>query len=198
MNKTVYLMFGPQGSGKSTQGERLAEYLNIPYFDAGAALRELAQSGTPVGNDVAQRMKAGRLVSNETLRDLFAAFIDQHDCSRGLVTDGFPRNEVQIELLEELSKQHHWQILGVNIEISDDTARRRLASRKILVDGQLVSRDDDQPEIVSKRLETFRRETAPIISWLKSRGEILTIDGEPSIDEVTETVKAAVTVHGQG
>lgn len=194
---TVYLIFGPQGSGKSTQGEHLATTLNLPYFDAGTSLRALAKSGSEEGIRVEQIMERGELVPNAVLKSLFYSFMKENDCTRGMVADGFPRNEVQIELLDELARDHHWEIIGIFIEIDDTVAKERLAKRTIIVDGQEQKRDDDQPEIVQKRLDTFRRETLPVIEWLKTNWVLLTIDGQPSVDEVSAAVLSAIHTHGQ-
>lgn len=194
---TVYLMFGPQGSGKSTQGERLAAALQVPYFDAGKSLRALAASDSDTGRQVEQLMEKGELVPNSVLKSLFYSFMETNNCTNGMVTDGFPRNEVQIELLDELARDHHWQIIGVFIDIDDETAKERLAKRTIIVDGQEQTRDDDKPEIVAKRLETYRRETVPVINWLKTHWQLIHIDGKPDIDTVADAVKAAVLNNGQ-
>mgnify|MGYP001575065889 CR=1 FL=1 len=189
---TVYLMFGPQGSGKSTQGENLAEELKLPYFDAGANLRTLAKSQTDEGRALEKLMEEGKLVPNKVLKTLFYSFIKNNDCEKGLVADGFPRNEVQIELLDELAHDHRWQIVGIFINIDDETAKQRLSKRTIIVNGQAQTRDDDKPEIVSKRLATFRRETLPVVNWLRTNWKLLEIDGQPSVDEVSQSVMKAV------
>lgn len=191
-------MFGPQGSGKSTQGEYLAEELKLPYFDAGTNLRALAKSGTEEGTAVEKLMEEGKLVPNKVLKSLFYNFINNNDCEKGLVADGFPRNEVQIELLDELAHDHRWQIVGIFIDIDDETAKQRLSKRTIIVNGQAQTRDDDKPEIVTKRLETFRKETLPVVSWLRAHWKLLEIDGRPSVEEVSQSVMKAVKMLTHG
>lgn len=186
------MVFGPQGSGKSTQGEFLAKHFSLPYFDAGAALRDLAESDTDLGRSVQADMHAGRLASNETLKKLFMTFMEKNDWHRGFVSDGFPRNTVQVELLRELASEYNWQIRGLYYHISDETAQQRLALRHTIIDGQAVKRDDDQPAIVAKRLATFKNETVPVIAWLKEHHQLIEIDGEPTAEEVSRLSIAVV------
>jgi adenylate kinase len=189
----VLMVFGPQGSGKSTQGEFLAHHFSLPYFDAGAALRDLAKSDSDLGRSVQADMHAGRLVSNNTLKQLFLTFMQENDWHRGFITDGFPRNTTQVELLRELADEYDWQIQGLYYHISDRTAEQRLALRHTIIDGQAVKRDDDQPAIVAKRLATFKIETVPVIDWLKKHHQLIEIDGEPTAEEVSRLSVAAVT-----
>ena len=188
----VYLFFGPQGSGKTTQAERLAERLKLPFFDSGNALRDLAKTDSDLGRRVVKIMQSGQLVSNDILRELFVQFIDQKDCRRGFVVDGFPRNLTQVELLEELSTIHQWRVIGILVDISAATTHQRLANRYQIVDGQKVTRPDDEPAIITKRLETFDRETRPVLDHLESRQELIKIDGEPDIETVTTAVNRAI------
>lgn len=191
----VYLLFGPQGSGKSTQAEKLSAYLGIPYFNTGELLRSLAQTNTPQGVAVAESMKNGQLVPDDILRTVFTDFISQNDLTHGFVADGFPRVSAQLDLLEKLAKEYDWDILGIFIDINDQTVSERLSHRTIIVNGVETRREDDQPEILKKRLEAYRHDTLPIIDWLTKKGKMVKIDGEPSIDEVFAEVTKAAEQH---
>lgn len=191
-NIPVYLVFGPQGSGKSTQAQLLSEKLKVPYFDAGNELRKFVETGTEEARAVRDLMQNGKLVSNDLLRRLFTEFMEKNNCLSGIVADGFPRNIVQVELLDELATQHNWEIFAIYIDISDEVAKDRLSKRFSIVNGQKVVRSDDQPAIVEKRLKVFKSETLPILEYLKKHHTLYDIDGTPPIEEVQNKVMEVV------
>lgn len=179
-----YLIFGPQGSGKSTQAELLADRLGLPFFDSGKQLREMVAKGDVIAQQVSATMQSGQLVANNVLRKIFDDYINSHDCSRGLVTDGFPRNITQTALFSDLASDYGWAVTAFYIKITDDTAKERLSKRYQVIEGRKVFRDDDKPAIVARRLAVFKQETLPVIDWLKKHYVVHVIDGEPSREEV--------------
>lgn len=190
----VYLVFGAQGSGKSTQAKLLSEKLNIPFFDAGNELRTFAHSGTEEAEIVKEKMAKGQLVSNSTLRQLMESFIAKHAVEGSIVVDGFPRNVVQLELLEEMVAELGWDIVAIFVELDDETAKKRLADRFQMIDGQKVRRQDDQPAIVEKRLAVFRRETLPVIDEIEEKFTLIKADGLPSIDQIHQEILEKIYV----
>lgn len=188
----MYLVFGPQGSGKSTQAQYLSEHLRLPFFDSGEQLRQLSQSHGELAEKIRQIMLEGKLVPNDILRQIFNQFIAWHDCSKGLVIDGFPRTMEQGKLLEELTKEQDWDLVVLYVDISDATAKERLMKRHTVVSGKKVMREDDQPAIVAKRLAVFKQETLPVIEWLSQNHRYQKIDGEPSREVVFEAIKKAI------
>ena len=183
-NTPVYLVFGPQGSGKSTQAQYLSEQLKLPFFDSGSELRELANSNNMGAERLSATIRAGNLVSNNILRNIFAGFIDNHNCLEGLVIDGFPRTLQQAKLLDELAKKHRWHIIAFFVDVSDKIAKERLSNRYKLINGKKVFRVDDKSAVVEKRLKLFKSETLPVIKWLKERFIMYKIDGEQDRDNV--------------
>ncbi|MEX1052099.1 MAG: nucleoside monophosphate kinase [Patescibacteria group bacterium] len=175
----VYLVFGPQGSGKSTQAQLLADHLKLPFFDSGEQLRSIAHGDGELSENIRAIMLEGRLVSNELLRRIFQNYLSAHNWENGLVIDGFPRTLEQAKLLEELTKQFGWELAVIYVDISDETAKRRLQLRHTVVNGQKVQREDDQPSIVAKRLAVFKQETLPVITWLSKNHRYYHVDGEP-------------------
>lgn len=185
MNKVkVFFVFGKQGSGKSTQAKLLAEHRAIPYFATGDELRRASEQPTEFGDKLKAMMLTGGLVDDETVKSLFIDFISKHDCSNGLVVDGFPRDMAQFEMLETLSQEHDWLVVAIEINISHQVALERIALRKIVVDGKVTTRSDDEPAIVNKRLAVYEQSTVPLIEEFLQKYTLLKIDGEPAIAQV--------------
>ncbi|MDP3993294.1 MAG: nucleoside monophosphate kinase [bacterium] len=185
---TILVVFGPQGSGKSTQVERLAERLDLKVFEAGEVLRARAQ----VDEKIHQTLQHGELVDDKTMLGIIDEFIAEHRSTSGYVFDGYPRNRDQFNDLLTLTTNSRARTAGIFINLSDASAKQRLAGRFTLVGGQRVTREDDQPEIVQKRLETFKSETLPLKELFAQNFALLEIDGEPSADEVTKEIDEAV------
>lgn len=185
---TIFVVFGPQGSGKSTQVERLARRMGLKVFEAGEALRTRAKSD----RKLRRVMQRGLLVSNETILQITKEFISVHQSDNGYVFDGYPRNHQQFNDLSKIVKQTNARMVGIFINLTDISAKQRLANRYTVVNGQRLFRDDDRPEIVQKRLDTFRAETLPLKELFAKHYGLLEVDGEPSVDVVTEEINAAV------
>lgn len=182
------IIFGPQGSGKSTQAERAAEKFNLTYLDFGEALRQSAQTDPKI----ADMLKSGQLVSDEVVGAMVDNFLKQNYQKKGFILDGFPRKLSQCAILDELVKKYNLSITGVYIQIADKTALQRLAIRFKIIDGKKVSRQDDTPEVVAKRLATFKEVTQPVADYLKEHYQLIEIDGEPDRDSVTKSVNNAL------
>lgn len=174
------IFFGPQGSGKSTQAKIIAEKFNYPYFSSGELLRGRAESDPAL----AEKLNKGELVDTSVFGKLIDEFLDSHQDLKGIVFDGFPRNQEQAQLLEQLAESHRWQIVGVLVDISDEVAKERIAKRVELIDGHLAPRSDDKPEILSKRLELYHQNQKDLQEFL-SHHKLLVIDGEKTVPEVT-------------
>jgi len=188
------VVFGPQGSGKSTQVERIASKFDLEEFDTGAILRERAKTDAQLHSQISQ----GQLVDEETVRDIVEEELLEVRPKKGFVFDGYPRNEVEFDDFSVLAKEKSWQVVGVFINLSDESAKERLRQRFQIIDGQKVFRDDDQPAIVQKRLDTFKQETLPVKKMFEQNFQIIEIDGEPSMEQVTTEINQALTplIHG--
>ncbi len=125
-------------------------------------------------------MAAGQLVSHRHFEIIISNFIASHEVARGLIVDGFPRTLPECELVATLQKRYGWKITALLIDISDQTARERIAKR-----AKIEGRADDQPEILTKRLQEYRDETLPVIDYFKKHYQVMNFDGEKTIDEVT-------------
>ena len=177
-------MFGPQGSGKSTQVKRLAEHLSLTIYETGAQLRERSK----IDYALHQQVSTGVLISDQTMPELVREFLENHTLTEGIVFDGYPRTLAQCQGFKQLVDHYTWRVLAIYIDLADESAKKRLAGRFQLINGEKVYREDDKPEVVAKRLETFKSQTLPIKDWFEKNYKLLTIDGEPSVDEVTSAI----------
>lgn len=201
-----YILFGIQGSGKGTQGKRLAAQNGYAYFELGGELRKLAKEQTELAQKVKRIMEAGQLVSNEIVMEIVESFMNSLPKDQSVVFDGIPRTDSQRELFEELMRKHNKKPVGIFINVPDEEAKRRLLNRwmsrstgniytskeeglKECDENDLYQRADDNEESIKVRIEAFKTETMPLIDWYKSQNRLLDIDGTLPIDRVTENIK---------
>ena len=207
MNKNInkIILMGPQGSGKTTQGDRMAEYLDVEQIRAGNILRKEIRAQTDLGKQIDHVVNSGGLAPNELVLNLMFKTIDLLGDDAGFILDGFPRDLEQAEALDL-----HYPVDKVfNIEISDAEAVRRLEQRRVCPNGhvfhleyhkpakenicdicekQLMQRKDDQPEIVKNRLAIYRQETSQLLDYYKKQNKLVVFDGEQSIKAVTKDI----------
>jgi adenylate kinase len=206
------VLLGPPGSGKGTQGERLNEDLRLPYYATGDILRAAVRDETELGRSAREYMDRGDLVPDEVIVGVIAERIDSSEALDGFILDGFPRTTPQAEALDaKLGELGRGVTAVVLIDVSDDEVVRRLGGRRTCeanghvfhvefeppreeavcdIDGSpLVVRDDDKPEVIRKRLETYHEKTEPLVSYYDSRGVLRRIAGEATPDEVAEQVR---------
>ncbi len=196
------VLFGPQGSGKGTQGEILAERFDIPLIGTGEMFRAEIREETRLGRLLHSYVDQGLLAPDEVVDAVVARGLKSQDLSRGFILDGYPRNVEQAHHLERMAAIN----LAIYIKISDAEALRRLKGRRQCVrckatyhltdappvkpglcsvcGGKLAPRDDDYEEAIMKRLATFHFMTAPIASFYRERGVLLTVNGEQAIPYV--------------
>jgi adenylate kinase len=159
-------LVGPPGAGKSTQGIALAERLGAAYVSTGALLREEVQRGSPIGQHAAADMRAGRLVADWLITSALERSLS--DAMRsGFVLDGYPRTLEQAETFV-LSRGGAGLDRVIELDVPDDVAILRLAQRH---------RGDDDVQTARVRLETYRRETGPMIEYFAAAGLVVTVDG---------------------
>jgi adenylate kinase len=172
---------GPPGAGKGTQAKTLAEFLQIPHISTGDILRQAIQDQTNLGMQAQGFMDQGELVPDKLVEDMVEERLKQPDAKTGWILDGFPRKVTQAEFLAELLKS-----LGegdekvVNLDAPDETVITRLLGR---------GRKDDTEEVIRRRLEVYRDETAPLINYYSDRQKLLTINGNQSQEEVSTALK---------
>ena len=186
------LIVGPQGSGKGTQGVRIAEAYGIPVVSTGDIFRANIKEGTDLGKQVTAILDAGDLVSDELTGALVRDRLSQPDAASGFLLDGYPRNAAQVADLDVFLGE---QGTSLDAVILLDVPREESIAR-ITVRAVEQGRGDDTPEAIEKRLDIYEAQTAPILDVYGARGIVDTIDGVGSLDEITERVFAALGARG--
>lgn len=184
------VIVGPQGSGKGTQGVRIAEALGIPAISTGDLFRAAVKDGTELGQQVKAVIEAGDLVTDALT---FAVVRERlQEAGDGFLLDGFPRNLGQVGLLDAYLAERDEPLttvieLGVPRAVSID----RLAER-----ARQEGRTDDTDEVIANRLAIYERETAPILDVYRDHGLVDTVDGVGSVDGVTSRIMGALARRG--
>lgn len=209
------VLLGPPGSGKGTQGERLNEDLRLPYYATGDILRAAVRDETELGRTAKEYMDRGDLVPDEVIVGVIAERIDSSEALDGFILDGFPRTTPQAEALDaKLTELGRGVTAVLLIDVSDDEVVRRLGGRRTCeanghvfhvefeppkqegvcdIDGSaLIVRDDDKPEVIRKRLETYHQKTEPLVSYYDSRGVLRRIEGEAAPETVATQIRGTL------
>jgi len=201
------MLIGPQGSGKSTQDQVIADFLGIKVLGAGDVLRDAIEDGGELAKQIEPIVDSGKLVPDEIILELMVNELKKPDYKPGFLLDGYPRSIIQVGMFEK-----HYQIDRVfNIEISDEEAIKRISGRRICQDcdeifhvthnapknkdecdkcgGKLIQRDDDVPEVVKQRLSIYRNTTSKLLDYYKQQNKLVEIDGYGTIQEVSDRIK---------
>jgi adenylate kinase len=181
MTRLIFL--GPPGAGKGTQAKFLADLLNIPHISTGDILRSAIAQGTPLGQKAQSYVDKGELVPDDLLLDLIRERLNQPDAQNGWILDGFPRNVNQASFLEQLLQELNQSCDCVNLEVPDEVLVARMLGR---------GRKDDNEDTIRRRLEVYRNDTEPLIGFYRDRSVLKSINGDRSVDEVTESLKQLV------
>lgn len=207
------IMLGAPGAGKGTQAKMLADKYGIPHISTGDIFRANIKNGTELGKKAKEYMDQGKLVPDELTCNLVVDRIQQDDCSKGYILDGFPRTIPQAECLDEALKKLGDKIdYAVDVEVPDENIVNRMSGRRACVgcgatyhvvfnppkqEGicdrcgkELILRDDDKPETVQKRLTVYHEQTQPLIDYYKKQGALASVDGTKDMQEVFEAIVA--------
>jgi adenylate kinase len=192
------ILLGPPGSGKGTQAQRLVQSYGIVQLSTGEMLRAAVAAQTPVGVKAKDIMASGGLVPDDIVVGIISDRIDQPDAANGFILDGFPRTVPQAEALDELLKKKHMKLdavieLRVNESALIDRVETRAAETRAR--GEEV-RIDDTPEVLTKRLASYRSLTEPLIHYYSERRKLLTVDGMMTIEEVTHEINRILAAIG--
>ena len=192
------ILLGPPGSGKGTQAQRLVHRHGIIQLSTGEMLRAAVAAQTPVGLKAKDVMASGGLVPDDIVVGIISDRIDQPDAAKGFILDGFPRTVPQAEALDELLKKKHMKLDAVvELRVNESALLQRVETRaeETRARGEEV-RIDDTPEVLTKRLASYRALTEPLIHYYSERRKLLTIDGMMTIEQVTREINRILTAIG--
>ncbi|MEM6973341.1 MAG: adenylate kinase [Pseudomonadota bacterium] len=177
------ILLGPPGAGKGTQAQRLVRSHGMVQLSTGDMLRAAVSEGSDIGRKAKAVMEAGQLVSDEIVTGCVSARLDQPDVAGGVIFDGFPRTTAQAEALDTLLLDKGMQIDAViEMRVPDAYLVDRIKTRAAETGG---TRADDNEETLKKRLFVYHAETAPLITYYRASGKLVSIDGTVEIDAVT-------------
>ncbi|MBI4598689.1 nucleoside monophosphate kinase [Candidatus Uhrbacteria bacterium] len=204
------VVLGPQGAGKGTQAEILAERLHIPTISPGMICREAVTKQTSLGLEIERYVKSGQLVPDILITQIMQDRLSQPDALEGWIADAYPRDHAQLEGMLSFTQPSHALVL----QISDEEAIDRLEGRRECAqckhnyhvrhvppaiegvcdrcEGVLLRRDDDYPEAIRKRLEIYHTQTEPILERFEGMGILCRVDGSGGIDAVARRVAACL------
>ncbi len=213
MSELNLVLLGPPGSGKGTQGDRLQEDFRLPYYATGDILRAAVRDGTELGSQAKEYMDRGDLVPDQVMVGLIAERVSRDEAGDGFILDGFPRTTAQAEGLDsKMEELERALTAAILIEVSDDEVVRRLGGRRTCVKeghifhvefdppknedicdicgARLEIRDDDKPEVIRNRLQTYHEKTEPLVSYYEHRGILRRVDGSREPDDVNDRIRA--------
>ena len=208
MSKIIVLMGAP-GAGKGTQARLLQERMNLPQISTGDMLRALA------AEDIHTTQASGRLISDDVVIGMVRKRTASEDCKKGYVLDGFPRTTVQAEMLEKLAGEQGNSIQAIFVDVPYDVLHQRLTGRRtcpicgeiyniyfkppqfdnrcdLHPEQELTFRADDAPEKIRVRLETYERETAPLLNYYDNSARLQRVNGTKSPEEIYSQVEQVI------
>ena len=175
------VIFGPLGSGKGTQAQKIKEKYGFIHFSTGDLLRDEIKKQTPLGKNIEMVVNSGALVSDELIEEIVKEFIKNSNNAKGIIFDGFPRTLHQAEMLDKELANNNLKInLVIKLDIPETTIKNRLKYR-----AQKEKRADDNDEAINNRLQYYYQHTLPIIDYYKRTNKnIVDIYGDRDLNEV--------------
>lgn len=205
------ILLGAPGAGKGTQAEVICEMLSIPAISTGNIIREAIRNETELGRKAKQYIDEGALVPDAVVISIIKERLMADDCKNGFILDGFPRTVPQAEALDDMGVKID-KVL--DIEVADEVICSRLSGRRVCktcsasyhldfkpsadgktcdkCGGELICRKDDEPETVLERLRVYHEQTEPLISFYKSRGKLVVVEGQDKVEDTTRLTLAAI------
>lgn len=215
------ILLGPPGAGKGTQAEFLVSKYAVPHISTGDMLRAAVGRGTELGLKAKEYMDAGKLVPDELVIGIVRERLAEADCAEGFLLDGFPRTIPQAEALDAAIADIGLEpATVVNMEVADEELVKRLSGRRMCdgcgaifhisrdnvdvgdlcpvegCEGKVYQRSDDQAEAIQQRLEVYKAQTAPLISYYDAKGSLVRVSAVGSVEQVNERVGSALGERG--
>lgn len=205
-------ILGKQGAGKGTQAVRLSRHYHIPHISTGDIFRVAVREGSEFGRKAREFMDAGELVPDDITIGVVRERLEKPDTTRGFLLDGFPRNVLQAEALDEILAPTGIELV-IDLSIPTEDALRRLASRRVCVEcgtnystdtppqnnwtcdvcgGEVIQRADDTEAAIKRRLDLYEEQTDPLIAWYLVADKLVTVDGLGPPDDVTTRLIRAI------
>lgn len=209
------LIMGPPGAGKGTQAALIKDTYNIVHISTGDMFRKAMKNETPLGKLAKEYIDKGELVPDSVTISLVRERLQEEDCEKGFLLDGFPRTIAQAIALDDMLSELNIKIDKViNVEVPDEDLIERITGRRICLNcgagyhvknqppkvegicdnchGLLYQRDDDSEETIKNRLVVYNRQTKPLLEYYKNAGILATIEGKGTIEEIFDKIKSTL------
>jgi adenylate kinase len=203
------VLVGPPGAGKGTQAQFLAAHYSIPHISTGDIFRANLKAGTELGNQAKSFMDRGELVPDSVTNEMVKDRLTHDDVANGFLLDGFPRNVAQAEVLRAVLADKKTPLHAVlEFALADDEIIARLSSRRTCRDcgapsvgvdkcptcgGEVYQREDDKAEVITRRLEVYAEQTAPIISFYRNEGLLISVSAAGNVEDITASAISALS-----
>jgi adenylate kinase len=203
------VLVGPPGAGKGTQAAFLASHFSIPHISTGDIFRANLKAGTELGNQAKGFMDRGELVPDSVTNEMVKVRLTHDDVANGFLLDGFPRNVAQAEVLRAILAEKKTPLHAVlEFSLADEEIIARLSSRRTCRDcgapsvgvdkcpscgGEVYQREDDKAEVIARRLEVYAEQTAPIISFYRNEGLLISVSAVGNVEDITASAISALS-----
>ncbi|CAN2178613.1 Adk Adenylate kinase and related kinases [Candidatus Nanopelagicaceae bacterium] len=203
------VLVGPPGAGKGTQAQFLAAHFSIPHISTGDIFRANLKAGTDLGNQAKSFMDRGELVPDSVTNEMVRDRLTHDDVANGFLLDGFPRNVAQAEVLRAILADKKTPLHAVlEFSLADEEIIARLSSRRTCRDcgapsvgvdkcptcgGEVYQREDDKAEVITRRLEVYAEQTAPIISFYRNEGLLISVSAAGNVEDITASAISALS-----
>ena len=203
------VLVGPPGAGKGTQAAFLSAHYSIPHISTGDIFRANMKAGTPLGLEAKAFVDRGELVSDEITNAMVRSRLEEADAQNGFLLDGWPRNVSQAEVLRAIMAEKKTPLHAVlEFSLANEEIVARLSSRRTCKDcfqpsvgvdkcpqcgGDVYQREDDKAEVIARRLEVYQEQTAPIVSFYRNEGLLITVGALGSVEDITAHAISALS-----
>jgi adenylate kinase len=202
------VLVGPPGAGKGTQAQFLAAHYSIPHISTGDIFRANLRAGTPLGVQAQSFMDRGELVADSVTNEMVKDRLTHDDVANGFLLDGFPRNVAQAEVLRAILAEKNTPLDAVlEFSLANEEIVTRLSARRTCKDcfqpsvgvdkcpscgADVYQREDDKAEVITRRLEVYQDQTAPIISFYRNEGLLITVSALGNVEDITALAISAL------